>query len=99
MESVEVTDLYQASWLIISGCQLSGIQCIPMSGNLCCLMIFTGPRVYELQEEYFEKKASVNLWAFRSAYNQVNSCIHQAKKNFDRARRRESSGVATGGAP
>jgi hypothetical protein len=99
MESVEVTDLYQASWLILSGCQLTGIQCIPMSGSLGCLMVFTGPRIYEMQEEYFEKRASVNLWAFRSAYNQVNSYIHQAKKSYDQGRRRETGNVAAGSTP
>lgn len=95
METVEVTDLYQASWLLLSGCQLSGIQCIPMSGTLSCLMNFVGPRIYELQEQYFDKKASVNLWAFRTAYNQVNSYIHQAKKSYEQAKRRETAGATT----
>jgi len=97
MESVEVTDLYQASWLLLSGCRLTGIQCIPTSGTLSCLMLFEGPQILELQEQYFQKKASVNLWAFRTAYNQVNSYVHQAKKSFEQTRRREASGARQGG--
>jgi hypothetical protein len=89
MDRVGVTDLYQASYLLINGCELTGIECIPMPGSLVCHLTFSGSRIIELQQEYFDKRARVNLWTFRSAYNQINSYIHQAKKSYEMARRRE----------
>jgi hypothetical protein len=38
-------------------------------------------------DTWFAKEAVVNLWAFRTAYNQINSHVHQAKKNYDLAKR------------
>jgi len=39
----------------------------------------------------------VNLHAFRGAYGQVNSYVHQAKKNFDREQRLARRGLAADG--
>jgi hypothetical protein len=91
MERVGVTDLYQACWLLLKGCELTGIECIPTGGALSCRLSFAGSNLEELQEEYFQKRSCVNLWAFRSAYNQVNSYVHQAKKNYEHAKRRGSA--------
>ena len=93
MDSVSVTDLYQASFLLMNGCELTGVECIPMTGSLACRMTFAGPGVALLIDAWFDKSASANLWAFRSAYNQVNSYVHQAKKSYDRSHR----GCAAGG--
>jgi hypothetical protein len=98
MDRVGVTDLYQASWLLLNGCELTGIECIPTGGSISCRLSFVGERLAELQDKYFEKKASVNLWTFRSAYNQVNSYIHQAKKSYERAKRHGDL-VREGGEP
>jgi hypothetical protein len=91
MERVGVTDLYQACWLLLKGCELTGIECIPMGGTLSCRLSFAGSNLEELQDEYFQKRSCVNLWAFRSAYNQVNSYVHQAKKSYEQAKRRETA--------
>lgn len=78
----EVTDLYEAAYLVMKGLKIEGVECIPLSGTLACRMSFSGRGLEEALGEYFEKKACVNLYSFRSAYNQVNSYIHQAKKNY-----------------
>lgn len=100
MDSVSVTDLYQASFLLLNGCDLTGVECIPLTGSVACTMTFSGQRVSDLVDAWFDKSASANLWAFRSAYNQVNSYVHQAKKSYDLSRRRkakEGGGRVTGG--
>ena len=88
METLSVTDLYQASYLLLNGCELTAVECIPMPGSIGCTMTFSGARLSELVDAWFDKSASANLWAFRSAYNQVNGYVHQAKKSFDLSRRR-----------
>lgn len=90
MESVDVTDLYQASYLILQGCTLKAIECIPTGGSLSCRMTFSGADVPQAQDDYFAHRAVVNLYAFRSAYNQVNSFVHQAKKSYDLSRRSDA---------
>ena len=87
MQSVEVTDLYEAAYLILSGCTIEEVSCIPVSESLSCRLSFSGPGLEAAQETFYAKKAVVNLHAFRSAYGQVNTYVHQAKKSFDRERR------------
>jgi hypothetical protein len=87
METLEVSDLYQASWLLLNSCELSKVQCIPTGGSVSCLLQFSGTNLIELMDTWFTKQAVVNLWAFRTAYNQINSYVHQAKKNFDLSKR------------
>jgi hypothetical protein len=57
-------------------------------------MLFSGSNLEKVQDEFAAKKAVVNLHAFRSAYGQVNSYVHQAKKSFDRERRIARRGEA-----
>jgi hypothetical protein len=97
MPSVAVTDLYEAAYLIMSGCNLEEVSCIPVSESLSCRLTFSGPGLDAAQEEFYAKKAVVNLHAFRSAYGQVNGYIHQAKKSFDRERRLARRDIATNG--
>jgi hypothetical protein len=92
MDSVSVTDLYQASFLLLNGCTLTSVECIPMTGSIACRMTFAGSGVASLVDAWFDKSASANLWAFRAAYNQVNSYVHQAKKGYDRSRRSGEGG-------
>jgi len=89
METADVTDLYQASYLLLSGCELTGIECIPTGGALSCRLRFRGPRIAELTQAWWDKTAIVKLWDFRSAYGQINSYVHQAKKSYDQTARRE----------
>ncbi|MBN2863876.1 MAG: hypothetical protein JXN62_11975 [Bacteroidales bacterium] len=84
MEKAQVTDLYQASYLLLNGCELTGIECIPTGKAVSCTLYFQGTEVQTRLEHWYEKNAVVNLWDFRTAYNQINSFIHQAKKSYSR---------------
>jgi len=88
-DQVEVMDLYLASYYLVRGCELVAVKCIPTEKSVSCSIVVRGMSelIGSIQGEYFEKRAAVNLWAFRSAYNQVNSSVHQAKKSWERANR------------
>jgi hypothetical protein len=88
METAQITDLYQASYFLLSGCELVGIECIPTGGAISCRISFRGEHLEELTQQWWDKQAVVNLWTFRSAYSQVNGYVHQAKKSYDLAARR-----------
>jgi hypothetical protein len=96
MDREEVIDLYEAAYLIIAGCRVEEVSCFPVANTLSCRFYFSGEQAIKARDEYFSGKACVNLMAFRHAYNQANSYIHQAKKSYDgerRATRREGGGV------
>lgn len=83
----EVSDLYEASYLVLKGCTLEEVRCIPLSEGLSCLFIFTGENVEENLIELRSRKACVNLSLFRESYGRVTGYVHEAKKNYDRKRR------------
>lgn len=87
MDYAEVTDLYEAAYLIIQGNRIEGVQCIPFSESLGVSFSMAGEDLYQNQETYLSKAAVVNVHAFRSAYNQVNKFMHEAKRSYDRERR------------
>lgn len=92
-DQVEVMDLYLASYYLVRGCELVSVKCIPTEKSVSCGIVVKGSYdlVHAVQDEYFGKHAAVNLWAFRSAYNQINSSVHQAKKSYEMARKRPAS--------
>ena len=82
MEKTTVADLYEAAWLLINGCALEEVECVKLSGRPACRLTFSGIGIPALQEEYFSKQAAVNLFSFRQGYNQINSFVSRAKKNY-----------------
>lgn len=87
METVEVTDLYQASWYLISGCEIIGVECIRAGNGTSCRIVVQGQKLPELSQQWFDRTALVNLWTFRNAYSEINSHVQQAKRSFELNRR------------
>jgi len=87
MQKTTVTDMYQATWFLINGCELKEVECIPLGGQLACRLTFSGEKLPHLQEQYFTREAACNLFLFRQGYNQINSFVHQAKKSFNQKQR------------
>lgn len=87
METAEVTDLYQASYYLMNGCAILAVDCIPTGKVSNCRIMMQGSNLTDLAQDWFEKKAVVNLWLFRNAYSQINSHVQQAKRSFEQSRR------------
>ena len=87
MQRKEVTDLYEAAYLVLRGGWLEEVACIPPGPRLGCRFTFSGEALSEAQEEFHAKRAVVNLNDFRSAYSQVNSFMAEAKKSRERGQR------------
>ena len=84
---VEVTDLYEAAYLVTEGCRIEGVRCIPLSKSMGCSFTVSGEAIGTKREAFQEKRAAVNLYAFRSAYTQVNGYLVEAKKAWEREQR------------
>ena len=88
METEAITDLYQASYYLLNGCEIISVACIPTGGTSSCQIVLQGSNLTDLAQAWFEKKAVANLWTFRNAYSQVNSHVQQAKRSFEQSRRK-----------
>jgi hypothetical protein len=88
MESVDVTDLYEAAYLVAEGGRICGVQCIPLSRSVGCSITITGEELGGRRAEFAGKQAAVNLFCFRNAYTRVNGLVHEAKKAFDREQKK-----------
>ena len=87
MESADVTDLYEAAYLVTEGCRIEGVRCLPLSRSIGCSFTVTGDGIGSKREAFKEKRAAVNLYVFRNAYTQVNGLAHEAKKAYEREQR------------
>ena len=88
LERVEVTDLYEAAWLVTEGGRVEGVRCIPLSSSVGCCLTIAAPGIVPKREIFHRKEAVVNLSSFRNAYTQVNGLVHEAKKAFVREQRK-----------
>ena len=87
MERVEVTDLYEAAWLVTEGGRVEGVRCIPLSSSVGCCLTIAAPVLSPQRETFHKQEAVVNLSSFRNAYTQINGLVHEAKKAFVREKR------------
>jgi hypothetical protein len=94
MEHIEVTDLYEAAYLVMQGGRLEEVACIPLSTSIACKFTFSGEALAQAREVFRRKEAEVNLFAFRGAYTQVNGFMQAAKKQRERERRELRRGEA-----
>ena len=95
LESVEVCDAYLAAWLLINGCTITQCTWRPTAGPIGGLMVFSGSRVHELAQAYFNRNAHVEIWAFRAASNRITRSLHEAR---DEQRQTLSEAEGKGGA-
>jgi hypothetical protein len=95
-ESVSTTDLYEGTFYLMGGCELTGIEAQRLDGGITCRLTFRGERLAALQSEYFAGHARVALFSFRRAFGQVNALVYSAKKRAKGQLRQERS--AAGGA-
>jgi hypothetical protein len=84
METAELTDLYQASYYLMNGCDILGVEVIPAGMGTSCRITVQG-NLSKLSQGWFDHSAVVNLWAFRNAYTEIYSHVQQAKRSFERS--------------
>ena len=78
----QTTDLYEATYYYLNGCELVEIQGQRVNGKVTCKLTFKKPDISELQLTYLRGKACVNILSFRRAYGQIQAWVVRAKKGF-----------------
>jgi hypothetical protein len=90
-ETVSTTDLYESTFYLLGGCELTGIEAQRVDGSITCRLTFRGEKLRDLQLEYFSGHAKVPLFPFRRAFGQVNALVYSAKKRAKGQIRQEHS--------
>jgi hypothetical protein len=96
-ERVSTTDLYESTFYLLGGCELTGIEAERVGGAITCRLTFSGEKLAALQSEYFAGNAKVLIFPFRRAFGQVNALVYSAKKKAKNQLRQEQA--AEGGEP
>ena len=94
-ETVSTTDLYESTFYLLGGCQLTAIEAQRVDGAITCRLTFCGEQLAQLQSEYFAGRAKVALFPFRRAFGQVNALVYSAKKKA-KSQLRQQDGLREG---
>lgn len=78
--SISTSDLYEAAYYLVNGCELVEITAAPAGRELRCRMSFAGQSIEHLQVSYLHGHAAANLFQFRRAYNELAAALMRAKK-------------------
>ena len=84
MEShvVRTRDIYESAYLLYQGANIILVEPFIENKKLMCAFTFTGEKLLQSQNDYYNAKAEVNLWEFRRSFNRINSLIGTARKEF-----------------
>jgi hypothetical protein len=94
-ETVSTTDLYESTFHLLGGCELTAIEAERLDGGITCRLTFLGEKLAALQSEYFADRARVFLFPFRRALGQVNALVYSAKKKAKSQLRQAGKGGAS----
>jgi len=97
METAELTDLYQASYYLLSGCEILNITCSKATTGTNFRIHVQGTNLATLAQAWADREAVVNLWAFRTAYTEINTYVQQAKRRFELSYRFHRVSASRGG--
>lgn len=78
---IKTSDSYEvAYYLSHPSTVVTGIETIPRGKQQICQFALSGEHLDELQNEYINHKACINLAEFRQLLQQVNGMIDKARK-------------------
>jgi len=77
------TDLYEATYYYLNGCEIIEIAGTKVNGKVTCELTCSKPDITSLQLTYLQGKACVNIFQFRRAYGQIAAWVAKAKKEFN----------------
>ena len=79
---ITTSDAWEASWMLLNGCELIEIEGMQTKGRIICNIILKGENITRLQLAYLNGEAKASILQMRSMVGQVNAWIYAAKKKF-----------------
>lgn len=79
---VSTEDIYESAFMLTNGASIINIEVLQENSKSICRFTFSGENLLQLQNDYYNAKAVVNLWEFRRCFNRINSLIGTARKEY-----------------
>ena len=79
---ITTSDAWEASWMLLNGCELVEITGTQARGRIICHIILRGENITRLQLAYLNGDAKAPILQMRSMVGQVNAWMYAAKKKF-----------------
>jgi len=89
---ITTTDAWEASWLLLKGCELEEIEAVKTNDRIICRMILKGENISRLQLTYLNGEAQAGILNLRSMVGQVNAWMYAAKKQFKSRLQEQATG-------
>ncbi|MCK4796473.1 MAG: hypothetical protein KAT05_03785 [Spirochaetes bacterium] len=78
---IKTTDIYEIVWyLTFQTTVIESIEVLPRGKQSICQFAISGDNLNELQNDYLNNRACLNLKEFRKILCQVNGLIEKARK-------------------
>lgn len=80
---IKTTDVYEIVWYLCASDSIciESIEVLPRGKITICQFALSGDDLSDLQTEYLQDNAFVNIKSFRRTLHQVNGLIEKARKN------------------
>ena len=75
-ESVKTLSLYEAAFLLASGCRIEELKVIKELGQETCLIILSGESIKTLQLQFLNSEASVDPLLYQKAISKVRTLVY-----------------------
>ena len=82
MDTIRTGDTYECCYYLLNGCRLVNIESVLTGKDINCQLIVMGENILKLQQTYFKRTATINLYSFRTALKRINSSLRRAKKKY-----------------
>jgi hypothetical protein len=79
---IKTTDVYEICWYLSSSGSITveSIEVLPRGKQNICQFALSGENLDQLQNDYLQDKACVNIKSFRTTLHHVNALIEKARK-------------------
>jgi len=79
---IKTTDVYEIVWYLSASDSITieSVEVLPRGKQNICQFALSGENLDQLQNEYLQDKAFVNIKSFRKMLHQVNALIEKARK-------------------
>jgi len=80
IHTIKTQDIYESAYLLTMGAQIISVEQTLENHKPICKFIISGNNLPELQNNYYNNRALVNLWDFRRSFTRVNALISKTRK-------------------
>jgi hypothetical protein len=75
-------DIYEATYYLLNKCSVEKVEVMEENNDLVCKFVVSGEEILNLQKNFFQSEAFVNVNDFRRCYSRLINLLTVAKRDF-----------------